>query len=157
MSRNQLQIPKINVPIICYTTQGESISGEVFLDLILTQGYSINQLLDYFNAQTPFFPIRISSQKRAILLQKESVVRLDVPQLLDQYNEETATFVTRKDAIVHFHTMGPARVTVVVDLPSEHSRFSDLVNMTTRRFFPAIINDGFTLLNSNHIYKIEEL
>ena len=154
---DQLRVPKINVPIICYTTQGEAISGEVFLDVILTQGYSINQLLDYFNARTPFFPILTSGKKKAILLQKESVVRLDVPQLLDQYNEETATFVTRKDAIVHFHTMGPSRVTVVVDLPSEHSRFSDLVNMTTRRFFPAIINDGFSLLNSNHIYKIEEI
>jgi hypothetical protein len=157
MTEQQFRIPKIKVPIICHTNHGERIAGEIFLDLILSEGYDVNQVLDFFNAQTPFFPIRNPATNRTVLVQKESVVQVDIPQLMTQYTEQTSTFTTRKDAMLYLQTLGPVRVTIIVDLPEEYSRILDLVNMARRSFFPAVANGIFALLSIRHIYKIEEL
>jgi hypothetical protein len=154
MDHPEYRIPKINVPLTCLTVQGERIAGDIFVDVLLTEGYNVEQVLDYFNTPSPFFPIR-TGDSAPVLLSKESVAIIEVPQLLGQFREDTSTFSTRKEATLHFHHIGPVRALIIVDLPEEYSRILDLVNMAKRAFFPAIVNDSLSLLSIKHIYKIE--
>ena len=154
MDHPEYRIPKINVPLTCLTVEGEKLAGEIFLDVILTEGYSVEQVLDFFNSSTPFFPIRMTDYP-PILLSKDSIVLVEIPQLMEQYKRETSSFSTRKNAVLHYHKIGPIEAFMVVDLPEEYSRILDLVNMAKRRFFPAIVNDTLSLLSIKHIYKIE--
>lgn len=157
MAEQQFRIPKISVPVICHTLQGEKIAGDIFVDVISLQGYTTQQLLDYLNAQPPFFPIRTSTAQRPLLILKDSLVQVDVPHLMKQYQEETSTTLAqKKEAILYMQTLGPVRGIVILDLPEEYARILDLLNLK-RTFFPAIIHEQFVILNSHHIYKIEEL
>lgn len=155
MDHPEYWIPKINVPITCHTAQGESVSGDIFVDVILTEGYSVHQVVDYFNSKTPFFPLRLAD-RRPILVAKESVVQVDIPQLMDQFREDTSSFSTRKDVVLYVHSLGQVRVTIIADMPEEHSRILDLVNLSRGNFFPAVVNNSLSLLSIHHIYKIEE-
>ena len=152
---NEYLIPKIPVPLVCHTVQGESIPGEIFLDMILTEGYSIDQVLEFFNARLPFFPIRTASMPRPILLRKNSVVRVDIPQLSASFAERTSGFAISREATITMETLGPVRGTFVLDLPQEYTRILDLINLDPV-FFPAMIQESFVILNAHHIYKIEE-
>lgn len=154
MDHPEYRIPKINVPLTCLNVEGERIAGEIFLDVILHEGYSVEQVVDFFNSPAPFFPIRMGDSP-PVLLSKDSIVQVEIPQLLEQYRSDTSTFSTRKTAVIHFHKIGRVEAFIVVDLPEEYSRFLDLVNMAKRTFFPAIVNDTFSLLSIKHIYKIE--
>ncbi|HSP05597.1 MAG TPA: hypothetical protein VLR94_00390 [Acidobacteriota bacterium] len=155
MEHPEFRIPKISVPIVCHTIQEEEVRGDIFLDMILTEGYSVQQIIDYFNATAPFFPIRTSG-RQPVLISKASVVLVDVPQLTDQYREDTSSFSVRTEAVVHVHSLGPLRLTIIVDLPEEHSRLLDLVNVARKAFFPAMLNNSLSLVSLHHIYKIEE-
>lgn len=154
MEHPEYRIPKIHVPLTCHTIQGEKLAGEIFLDVILTEGYNLEQVLDYFNTPTPFFPIRIGDEA-PILLSKESVVQVEVPQLLEEFKQKTFSFSTRKEAVLHMHQIGSIRAIIIVDMPEDHSRILDMVTMAKRSFFPAIVNDSLSLVHIKHIYKIE--
>ena len=156
MTEQQFHIPKINVPILCHTDQGEKLPGEIFLDLGTSAGYTVNQVLEYFNSDTPFFPLR-GKDGSTILLRKSSVIQVELPEMLDQYMEQTSSFSTKKEGVFYMQTIGPVRVQIILDLPEEYSRFLDLVNVASRAFFPAIVNDAFALLSLRHIYKVEEI
>ena len=133
MSEPQFRIPKIRVPIVCHTVQGEHIAGEIFLDMNLTEGYNTDQVLEFFNAPSAFFPILVE-QKGTILLLKKSVVQVDVPELVAQFKEHIFSFVIRKEAILHLETVGSVRATLVLDLPEEHTSVGSC--QSGKRFFP---------------------
>jgi hypothetical protein len=154
MGDEQFRIPKFAVPIVCYTILGEQMSGEIFVDILLTEGYSPGQILDFLNERSAFFPLRLN-RDRSVLVLKESVVQVEVPGLIAQYEEHIQSFVTRKDVVLHL-TTGPVRATLVLDLPQEHSRILDLVN-TGKDFFPALVGENLSFINIHHTCKIEEM
>lgn len=157
MAESELRIPKVAVPVICHTLPGEKIAGEIFLDMLSSEGYTAHQVLDFFNARPPFFPIRTTIGQRSILLSKDSLVQVDMLEMMKEMREDTSLFLAqKKEVFFHLQTLGPVRGVVVLDLPAEYARVVDLLNQN-RNFFPAIVHETFTLLNARHIYKIEEL
>ena len=152
----QFRIPKVSVSVFCYTIENEKIEGEIFLDVRGSDQYNSQQVLDFFNSETPFFPIRTSDFPNPILLRKESILRVDVIRMMETLEEEPSMSLAGKRQVpVHLPTLGPVSVTVILDLPEEYSRILDLLNLK-RTFFPTIIDGNFSLLNSHHVYKIEE-
>ena len=157
MAEEEYRIQKTSVPISCHTARDERVEGEIFVDMLSTQGYSIKQVLEFFNSATPFFPIKTGDHSRPILLSKNSVVKAEIPGGLERYIQEiSTTFAQKKEAVLHMKRLGPVRVTLILDLPLEHSRILDLLNLPNP-FFAAVIHDSFCLLNAHHIYKVEEL
>ena len=152
----QFRIPKVIVPVFCYTIEQEKIEGEIFLDVSGSTQYTSQQVLDFFNSGMSFFPIRTTKSPKPILLRKESLVRVDIVRMMETLEEEPSiSLAARRQVTIHLHTLGPISATVILDVPEEYSRILDLLNMK-RTFFPAIVDSNFSLVNSTHIYKIEE-
>jgi len=154
---NVFRIPKISVPITCHTLFEETIPGEIFLNMTGSGGYSSSNLLDFFNDDSPFFPFRLASGKRPVLLRKRTLVQIEVPGLLERYEQEPATLLSQKvEAVLHLVRVGAVRATIILDQPQEYARVLDLLNLDIT-FYPVIINGVYTLINSHHLYKVEEL
>jgi hypothetical protein len=157
MTEEEYRIQKISVPVSCHTARDERLEGEIFVDMLSAEGYSLKQVIDFFNAHSHFFPIKTRDHARPILLNKASVVKVEVPGGMERFLEEaSAAFARKRDAVVHMRRLGPIHVTLILDLPEGHSRILDLLSLPSH-FFSAIIHDSFCLLNAHHTYKIEEL
>ena len=118
---------------------------------------TIDQLLDFFNADPPFIPVRTNIMPRPILLQKNAIVSVDLIQMKNQLQEGTSMRLAEKrEAIFYMQATGPMRGSVILELPLDHARIIDLLNQK-RMFIPVQIHEKFMLLNSHHINKIEEL
>jgi len=153
----RFKIPKMSVPIICRTIASETINGEIFLVATASGGYTTHQILEFFNSDGPFFPVRLSSADRPGLLRKASINHAIVPDLAGHLQDETSiTLAQKKDAIVHFPFGESVRATVILDLPEESCRILDLLSLPND-FFAALIENTYSVINSNHVYKIEEL
>lgn len=157
MTEQEYRIQKISVPVTCHTARDERLEGEIFVDMVNAEGYDLKQVIDFFNSHSHFFPIKTRDNERPILLNKTSVVKVEVPGGMERFQEgASATFARRREAVAHMRRLGPIRVTLILDLPEEHSRILDLLSLPSH-FFSAIIQDSFCLLNAHHTYKIEEL
>ena len=153
---DELRIPKISVEILCHTTVGEMIPGKIFLDMLSSSGYTVSQVLEFFDSPAPFFPLRLNNGK-SILIQKQTVVRADVPDLFREYESEVNSQLdTRREATIHFTDLNVLNGSFLIDLPSDHARTLDLLN-ARHRFVPFLQEEMLTLINTRHIYKVEEL
>lgn len=157
MTQEEFRIQKTSVPVSCTTVRGEKVVGEIYVDMLTIEGYTVKQVLDFFNASLHFFPIKARDHSRPILLSRQSIVKVELPGMLERFLEETSTtFAQKKEAVMHVEKLGIVRTTLIVDLPSEHSRLMDFLSAPTP-FFAAVIDKALCLLNQHHIYKIEEL
>ncbi len=77
----------------------EKVEEEIFVDMLSTEGYTIDQVLDFFNLQTRFFPIKARDHGKPILLAKQSVVKIEIPGALERFLEDSSThFAGKKEA-----------------------------------------------------------
>lgn len=152
----QFRIPKAMVPVVCHTIHNERIEGDVFLDITSVR-YDFEQVLEFFNSGTLFFPLRTASLAKPIILFKNSLARVDLPNLLKSFEEDTSVMLApRKHAILHIDSLGSLEAKVILNLPHDHSRILDLLNIGGT-FFPVLLQDELSFINSRHIYKIEEI
>ncbi len=157
VSNRAFQIPKISVPIVCCTVQGERVSGEIFLDVVSPAEYSSQQVLDFFNNESLFFPFRTGTDVRPLLVSKDSIVQVEVTGVLERFLAETSIVLAqRKEADVHLRVLGIRRFNLLLTMPEEYCRIVDLLNLGNT-FCSAISGQEFALLNVRHIYKVEEV
>jgi len=157
VTNRSFQIPKISVPIVCSTVQGERVPGEIFLDVVSASEYSSQQLLDFFNNESLFFPLRPGPDARPMLISKESIVQVEVVGVLQRFLTETSVVLAqKKEADLHLRMLGTRRVSVLLTMPEEYCRVVDLLNLG-HTFCCAISGQEFVLLNVHHIYKVEEV
>jgi len=154
--RERFRIPKLSVPVLCHTVQHEKINGQIFLDVVESTLGILQHMLDFFNSSPPFFPIRVGESQNPVLLSKSAIARVDILQSIEDSEVEMLGMVSKKkEAILHMNELDTTRAYLVLDLPSSYSRILDLLNMR-RPFLIAVIENSYVLLNSQHIYKIEE-
>lgn len=152
----QFKIPKISVSIICQMMTGEKISGEIFVDDLGSQDYTSQQLIDFFNDVPPYFPCRASGGSKPILIQKSWVAQIEIIDMMAKFQAQAeAPIVVRKNATLYRSGLESVQATIILDMPEDHSRVMDLLNLR-QTFFPAIIADRYCLVNARQIYKIEE-
>lgn len=155
MSDQPFKIPKVAVPVVLHMAPVDEIHGEIFLDFASSQGYSVQHLLDYFNSQAPFFPIRTSSN--SVLVSKNSLIWIEVPRLLQEFQEETSVMLAeRREVLIHTDQIDEMKATIILDLPEPYGRTLDLLNKK-ERFIVIIRNESVVILNLDHVTKILEL
>jgi len=151
----ELRIPKVVVEIICHTIQQEILFGQIFLDQVSTAGYTTAQVLDFFNSREPYFPLRLSAEK-SILLQKESLVRVDVQGLFREYEIEVfSTLDVKREAVLHMTNGMILQGQFIIDMPHDHDRALDFLN-SGRQFVPFLLEDTINLIHVRYLYKVEE-
>ena len=150
-----LRIPKVSAEIVCHTIQEETLPGQIFLDVVSAAGFTLSQVLDFFNSSELFFPFRIS-EGNSILLHKQMIYRIDVPGLLHDYELEVSSQLDlKRDANVYFRNSASLRGRFIIDMPQDHARSLDLLN-SGRRFVPFLVEETLTLVHTQHIYKVVE-
>lgn len=155
MKDQPFKIPKLPVPVILHTAPADEIHGDIFLDFVASQGYSVQHLLDYFNSETPFFPIR--KDETSLLVSKLSLIWIEIPQLLKQFQEETSVMLAeRREVMIHTDQIDEMRATIVLNLPEAYGRTLDLLNKKDR-FIAIIRNEALIILNLDHVTRIQEL
>lgn len=151
----ELRIPKVVVEIICHTIQQEILSGEIFLDQVSTAGYTIAQVLEFFNSREAYFPLRLSSEK-SVLLQKQSLLRVDVQGLFHEYETEVFSALDlKREAVLHMTNGMILQGQFIIDMPHDHDRTLDLLN-AGRQFVPFLLEDTINLIHTFYLYKVEE-
>ncbi|MCI0415725.1 hypothetical protein L0222_23370 [bacterium] len=152
----ELRIPKVSVDIICHTVHQEVLSGEIFLDQVSTAGYTTAQVLEFFNSPDAYFPLRVSTGK-SILLQKLSLLRVDVQGLFHEYETEVYSSVDlKREAVLHMTNGMTLRGNFIIDMPYDHARTLDLLNVAGRHFVPFLLEDTINLIHTLYLYKVEE-
>lgn len=153
---DDLRIPKIAVEIICHTFHDEILTGNIFLDMMGSSGYTVEQVLEFFDDRPIFFPYRLSSGG-SILLQKQMILRADLPEVEHDYNSEVVSMLTTKrEVVIHFTNAQQLKGLFLINLPADHARTLDFLN-TGHRFVPFLLDEQLTLINTQHIYKVEEV
>jgi hypothetical protein len=152
---DELRIPKVSAEIVCHTIERESIHGLIFLDMISAAGFSLAQILDFFNSTELFFPFKIGEGK-SILLHKKMIYRVDVPGLFHEYETEVASLLDlKREARVEFRDgTSSLEGRFIIDMPMDHARSLDLLN-AGRRFVPFLMEETLALLHTEHIYKVD--
>ena len=151
----ELRIPKVSVEIICHTIQQEVLAGEIFLDQVSNAGYTTMQVLEFFNSHYAYFPLRISAEK-SILLQKLSLLRVNVQGLFHEYETEVSfSLDLKREAILHMTNGMTLQGQFIIDMPHDHDRTLDLLN-AGRHFVPFLLEDTINLIHTLYLYKIEE-
>ncbi len=153
----EFRIPKTPVATVCYTIDNESIAGDIFMDYV-ESGITVSQMLDFFNSSPPFFPLLKQDDDRLILLNKEKLVRVDVPGLFAEYETEVSSQVDLKVGTILYMAAAsvPLEGLLIVDLPEGHNRVVDLLN-GGKSFVPFLMEKTLTLIHTRHIHKVEEL
>jgi len=153
---DELRVPKISVAIRCHTVSQETLSGEIFLDMMSSAGFTKSQVLEFFNSTQLFFPLKTESGK-SILIQKQMLLRVDIPELFSEYESEVFSSLDfKKEAALHFASAITIRGSIIVDMPKEHARILDVLN-SGRTFIPVLLDTTLSLINTHHILNVEEV
>lgn len=149
------RIPKVSVEIVCHTAERETISGHIFLDMVSVTGYTLSQVLDFFNAGEAFFPLK-TADGNSILLHKKRILQVDLPGLSDEYETKLASILDlKREARVFFINETALDGRFIIDMPEDHARSLDLLN-AGRRFIPFLLEGMLALIHTDLIYKVEE-
>ncbi len=155
MNDQPFKIPKLPVPVVLHTLPVNEIRGDIFLDFASSEGYTVQHLLDYFNSEPPFFPIRTDA--KSLLVSKNSLIWIEVAKNLKQFQEEASVMLAEsKEVLIHTGQIEEMKATLILDLPEEYGRTLDLLNRK-QRFIVIIRKESLVILNLNHVTRIEEL
>jgi hypothetical protein len=149
-AQQEFRIPKTVAPVICYTISDETIPGEIFLDVV-TKCHP-KHILEFFDKDALFFPIRTAQAGRPLLLSKEMVVLVEA---VSAFSPGTI-LSDRKKAVLDLPSLGSVHCEILIDSPVERCRVLDALN-DSKHFIPVLWKDKFSLVNVRHIQKIVEL
>jgi hypothetical protein len=155
MNDQPYKIPKQPVPVVLHIIPGNEIRGDIFLDFSSNEGYSVEQVLEYFNSDSPFFPIRTGNG--SALVSKHSLLWIEISLLLKEFQEETSVkMAERREVLILTDQDEEIKATIVLNLPEAYGRTLDLLNKK-ENFIVMIRNETLIILNLYHVTKIQEL
>ncbi|MBZ0269392.1 hypothetical protein K8I85_14655 [bacterium] len=151
-------IPKRAVAVRIHLDTGEEVSGRVFLDFIDVIHRGEQTLLDKFNDDYPWFPMRrddggmhIVNRNRIVLVEPGE----DLPPELVR-KEGGGVFRCESVAVVFTDDRDELEGQIAMDLPDEFCRASDFLNFP-QDFFPLETEDGPVLVAKRHVVALRVL
>ena len=155
MTTVQFKIPKTIVPVVCHTTAGKLISGDIFLDV--SGKWALRQLHEFFETDTPFFPIRESETEKPFLIAKNVLVVVELISFVTLLARDTSVVLSKKKPVLlDLQGVGPVDCEILIDPPADRSRVLDVLNHTGC-FLPIVWNNNYSLVNKAHIASAVEV
>jgi hypothetical protein len=112
-------------------------------------------VLDFFNSPQLFFPMKLDSGQ-SLLIQKQNLFRVDVPELFNEFESEVSwALISKLQAGLHFSSGHNLTGDIIVDMPKDHARAQDVAN-SGRMFIPVMLETTLSLINLHHVSRIEE-
>jgi hypothetical protein len=154
-TEQNFRIPKTVAQVTCHSFSGEKFEGEIYLDGPTSRTPS--QILDFFNSDSLFLPVKTSANEPPRLISKNSLVLVNVGPFTPDVRKETSSFLTqRKKALFLVQCIGSIHAEVLIDTPDYQARVLDVLNLA-ERFLPILVEENYCLLNSSRIFEVMEL
>jgi hypothetical protein len=137
------------------TRTGDVIPGDMFLQPYARWGGQAERPIDILNAAESFFPLR-RDDGEVVLVAKNQVATV----ACDGTDEEegTGAAITRRASVeVRLLTGETVSATVLLEVPEDHSRLLDFLNLWKPRFLPLDTVDGKLLVNRGMIERVRAL
>lgn len=142
-------IPKRQVAVRLRLTNGERLEGGVFLDYIDPIHRGEQTLLDMFNSESPWFPLRtvdgveVVNRRQVLLVEPGDGIP---PELV---RKDSAAVFRRERVTLRVGDGLVLSGLIAMDLPDEFSRVSDFLNFP-EDFFAVERSEGPALVSKHH-------
>lgn len=145
------RIEKTRCPISVKTRSGETLTGDVFLQLYGRYG-GAEQPIDILNSGEPFFPIADEAGD-TLIVSKKSVLFATSPVEMDLDVERKA--ISRPVAVeMQLRTGEILNAIARLEVPEDHPRLLDFFNLSKDPFIPLETARGQLMVNKAMIEKV---
>lgn len=147
-------IPKREVPVRVSLASGDVLSGLVFLDFIDVIHRGEQTLLDKFNDDYEWFPVRIGETTE--IVNRERVVLVEPGHGLpaELMRKDSAAVFRRESVGVRLSSGALLEGRIEMDLPDEFCRVSDFLNFP-QNFFALETENGPVLVAKRHVITLQ--
>jgi hypothetical protein len=147
-------IPKREVAVQAHLETGEVLRGGIFLDYIDVIHRGEQTLLDKFNDEHGWFPVRqdggvVEVVNRARVMRVEPGLGV-TPELV---RKESAAVFREEQVTVKLSSEEVLVGRIAMDLPDEFSRVSDFLNFP-QDFFSLETDDGPVIVSKRHVVSL---
>ncbi len=146
-------IPKRQVPVRLHLDSGEIVDGVVFLDFIDVIHRGEQTLLDRFNDDYLWFPLK-RGEETSIVNRERVVMAEPGPDLPDERVRKHGEGVFRRESVtIHLRGERQRSGFIAMDLPDEFCRASDFLNFP-QEFFALETETGPVLVAKRHLLRL---
>jgi len=138
-------------PVGLQLSTGETLRGEVFLQLVGAHGVGSQRVGELLNHEDCFLPLRCDGRVTLVNLRQVVAIHVDAEQeadelarLGDQHQVEVRTTVGEKFS-----------ASVYVNLPNHRGRVKDFLNQR-HRFLPFFVGNEVVYLNFRFILRVDD-
>ncbi|MEO6447544.1 MAG: hypothetical protein ABIZ91_08325 [Gemmatimonadaceae bacterium] len=141
---NDFRIEKSRLPVVLLTSEGQRITGDLFVQSSARNKLGHETARDVLNTDEPFFPLA-TVKGRTLLLSKAHVremfvAREDVDDSDWEYGTPAVVDVVLQGGVRHVGT-------ILIQQTSGHQRVLDYFNRCQDRFLELYKDEGIVLLN----------
>lgn len=145
--RISVQTKKVDISL----SNGETISGEIFLQLHGSKSYGLQKIGEILNGEDAFIPVRHGNKTELINLCHIISLSCDSTEEIDELQALGHHYVVSVETPNKtFHNLH-----VYVNLPTDHERIKDFLNQN-RIFFLFLSNDKALYLRRDKIIKVTD-
>lgn len=138
--------------VLAMTRSGAEVAGDMFLQPYGRHGGGPERPIDILNAAESYFPLR-GEGGETVLLAKNNIVTVSTDLVED--DDETESAIARpmkvEVALVNGETV---EATVMLEVPEDHPRLLDFLNLRKVRFLPFCIAGGRLFINCGMIERV---
>jgi hypothetical protein len=153
---SEYHIEKSRSPVVVRTRSGEIFSGEIFLQLYGRHDGGAERPIDLLNSAEHFFPVR-SDGGEIVILAKDQVVSVAWQDLSDADDNPLQTIMKRVDVEVGLTDGETISATVLLEVPEDHPRLLDFLNLGRQRFMSLETAGGGLLLNRSMVERVRTM
>lgn len=151
---NDYHVEKLRLPVVLVTSDGERLSGDLFVQPNSRHHVGPEGATDILNGAESFFPIATLSGK-VLLLAKSRVrellvAREDVDPGEWEIGTPVGVDIQLAGGMTHSGVM-------TIERTNASQRLLDYLNRISERFLSITTDDGVVLINRDHIVHIEQV
>lgn len=147
-------VPKRQVDVRISFADGRVVPGTVFLDFIDVIHRGAQTLLDKFNGDSAWFPMREDGGIEIVNRDRVVSVEPDEGMDPDLVRKDSSPVVRRESVTVRLADDRRLAGRIAMDLPDEFSRVSDFLNFP-EEFFALETEDGPVLVSKRHVISLQ--
>jgi hypothetical protein len=146
------RIEKTRCPIAVKTHSGETLSGDIFLQLYGRYG-GAERPIDILNSSDHFFPIA-GTAGDTLIVAKESI--LFATCATEVYSDEERKGLSRPVAVEMWLRTGEVLNAIArMEVPEDHPRLLDFLNLSRDPFIPFETAHGQLIVNKAMIERVQ--
>lgn len=151
---NDFHIEKTRLPVVVVTTEGERLTGDLFVQSNARNPSGHEDAPDVLNAPEPYFPLGTLSG-RVLLCAKSQVREMHIPR--DDSASLEWVVGTRAEVAISLEGGHLVTGTILIEQESARQRVLDFLNRLPHPFLAIYTAQGVVLVNRDFIIHVEQV